>query len=65
MDTFSRALLAAAKILGDGVLPKAVKDRYSSFDKGIGAKIESGKTDLEELEVRERGVEQMAWNSTS
>ena len=56
MDTFSRALLAAAKILGDGVLPKAVKDRYSSFDKGIGAKIESGKTDLEELEVRERGV---------
>lgn len=56
MDTFARALLAAAKILGDGVLPQAVKDRYSSFDEGIGAKIESGKTDLEELEVREKGA---------
>lgn len=52
MDTFARALLAAAKLLGEGVIPKAVKKRYSTFDEGIGAKIESGETDFEELEVR-------------
>lgn len=27
------------------------QDRYSSFDKGIGAKVEKGTTSLEELEV--------------
>lgn len=51
MDTFSRALLAAAKIISEGVLPKAVKNRYSSFDSGIGAKVEKGETSFEELEV--------------
>lgn len=52
MDTFARALLAAAKILSEGVLPGAVKNRYSSFDSGIGAKVEKGQTNFEELEVR-------------
>jgi xylose isomerase len=56
MDTFARALLAAAKILSDGVIPGAVKERYSSFDQGIGAKIESGNTNFEELEVSVLGV---------
>ena len=51
MDTFARALLAAANILGDGVLPEAVRKRYGSFDTGIGAKIERGETNFEELEV--------------
>ncbi len=51
MDTFSRALLAAAEILRSGVLPEAVKNRYGSFDSGIGAKIEKGEATFEELEV--------------
>lgn len=51
MDVFARALLAAASILREGVLPEAVRKRYSSFDQGIGAKIESGETNFEELEV--------------
>ena len=53
MDTFARALLAAANILNDDVLPGAVRERYSSFDGGIGAKIEKGETNFEELEVSE------------
>ena len=52
MDTFARALLAAAQILSDDVLPGAVRNRYSSFDTGIGAKVEKGETNFEELEVR-------------
>ena len=51
MDTFARGLLCASKLLDDGVLPALVKERYSSFDSGIGAKIEKGKTNFEELEV--------------
>ena len=33
-----------------GVLDKMVEERYSSYTKGIGAKIEAGTTDFEELE---------------
>lgn len=40
MDTFARGLKAAAKIKTDGTLDKWVAARYSSFDSGIGAKIE-------------------------
>lgn len=53
MDTFARGLLAADKLLDDGVLPELVKERYSSYDSGIGAKIENGTTNFEELEVLE------------
>lgn len=52
MDTFARALLAAAEILKEGVLPGAVAKRYSSYDSGIGKKIDQGETSFEELEVR-------------
>lgn len=58
MDTFARALLAAAKVFSDDILPAAVRNRYSSFDSGIGAKVEKGETNFEELEVR--GV-RLAW----
>jgi xylose isomerase len=50
MDTFARGLKNAVKILDDGLLPGAVKERYSGFDKGIGKKIEDGDATLEELE---------------
>ena len=51
MDTFARGLRCASELLDDGILPALVKERYSSFDKGIGAKIEKGTTNFEELEV--------------
>ena len=77
----ARGLRCAAKLLGEGIIPRAVKvppltlpipphcsvsvfhlacslsplppsqERYSSYDTGIGAKIESGETNFEELEV--------------
>jgi len=50
MDTFARGLKCAAKILEGQVMSKHIEERYASFKSGIGAKIESGNTTLEELE---------------
>ncbi len=50
MDTFARGLRIAAAIRRDGRLAEFVKNRYSSWDSGMGKKIESGKTDFAELE---------------
>ncbi len=50
MDAFARGLKIAHAILEDGRLEDFKKTRYSSFDSGIGAQIESGKTSMEELE---------------
>jgi xylose isomerase len=50
MDSFARGLKVAAKLRQDGVLKDFVSNRYSSYDDGIGARIESGSTDLKELE---------------
>lgn len=49
MDAFARGLKIAAQIRAEGILDKFVKDRYSSWDSGIGADIESGKMDFESL----------------
>lgn len=49
MDAFARGLLAAAKIRKDGRIDEFVKQRYASWDSGIGKKIETGKTTLDEL----------------
>ena len=51
MDTFARGLLIAQKIIDDKVLSNFVKERYSSYDSGMGAKIMSGKVGLEEIEA--------------
>ncbi len=50
MDAFARGLKIAAAIRADGTLDKLVKDRYASFDSGIGAEIESGKANFKTLE---------------
>ncbi len=50
MDAFARGLKIAHAIIEDGRLDDFKKERYSSFDSGIGAKIESGKASLEDLE---------------
>jgi xylose isomerase len=51
MDAFARGLKIAAAIRKDGRLAAFVKQRYGSWDRGIGAKIESGKVGFEELEA--------------
>jgi xylose isomerase len=51
MDAFARGLKIAAAIRKDGRLAEFVKERYGSWNTGIGAKIESGKMNLTELEA--------------
>ena len=51
MDAFARGLKIAAAIRKDGRLADFVKQRYASWDSGIGAKIETGKATLKELEA--------------
>jgi len=51
MDAFARGLKIASAIRKDGRLADFVKNRYASWDSGIGAKIESGKVTLGELEA--------------
>jgi xylose isomerase len=51
MDAFARGLKIATAIRQDGRLADFVKQRYSSWDSGIGAKIESGKASFETLEA--------------
>jgi len=51
MDAFARGLKIAAAIRKDGRLAKFVSKRYSSWDKGIGAEIEKGKTNFRQLET--------------
>jgi xylose isomerase len=50
MDAFAHGLKIAAKIRADGVLRDFVKNRYASWDAGIGTQIESGKVGFAELE---------------
>jgi len=50
MDAFARGLKIAAAIRQDGRLSDFVKNRYRSWDSGIGAKIEAGKVGFKELE---------------
>lgn len=49
MDAFAKGLKIAAAIRAEGELAKIVKDRYASWDSGIGAEIESGKANFKTL----------------
>lgn len=49
MDTFALGLLKAAALIEDGRIDAFVKERYSSYETGIGAKIRAGETSLAEL----------------
>ena len=51
MDAFARGLKIAAAIRKDGRLGDFVKQRYASWDGGLGARIESGKASLREIEA--------------
>ncbi|QGJ71983.1 Xylose isomerase [Planctomycetales bacterium 10988] len=50
MDAFARGLKIAAKIQEEGELDSIIKDRYSSWDTGVGQEIEAGKHNLKSLE---------------
>ncbi len=49
MDTFALGLIKAARIIEDGRIESFIKERYSSFETGIGKRIRQGKTTLQEL----------------
>ena len=51
MDTFARGLKIAAAIRKDGRLAEFVKQRYSSWDTAVGARIEKGQTTFKDLEA--------------
>jgi xylose isomerase len=50
MDTFAKGLKLAAAIRADGELAGMLRERYSSWDTGIGAEIEAGRHDFASLE---------------
>ena len=51
MDAFARGLKIAAAIRADGRLEEVVKNRYASWNEGIGQKIENGTANFESLEA--------------
>jgi xylose isomerase len=50
MDAFARGLKIAAAMRADGRIETMVRDRYASWDSGLGAEIEAGKHSLASLE---------------
>jgi xylose isomerase len=64
MDAFARGLKIAAAIRADGVLTDFVKQRYSSFENGVGRKIENGTTNFSELEAYIHDKGEAAANSS-
>jgi xylose isomerase len=51
MDAFALGLRAADKIIRDGRLDAFVRDRYASYESGIGKKIVDGSATMAELEA--------------
>jgi len=51
MDAFARGLKIAVAIQKDGRLAEFMRQRYASWDSGIGARIESRKASFKELEA--------------
>jgi len=51
MDCFAKGLKIAAAIRAEGELAGMVRDRYGSWDSGLGAEIEAGKHDFQSLEA--------------
>lgn len=49
MDTFAKGLIIADQIITDGEFDQLMKERYASYESGIGEKIVSGEVGFEEL----------------
>ena len=58
MDAMARALENAAAILEESELPKMKKERYASFDNGMGKDFENGKLSLEQVYEYGKKVEE-------
>jgi len=58
MDAMARALLNAAAILEESELPAMKKERYASFDAGLGKDFEEGKLTLEQVYEYGKQVEE-------
>ncbi|MBK1855897.1 xylose isomerase [Verrucomicrobiaceae bacterium 5K15] len=57
MDVFARGLKIAHKIIEDGRMDAFITERYSSYDSGIGAEIESGSTSLDSLDAHAQSID--------
>jgi xylose isomerase len=62
MDAFARGLKAAAAIRKEGKFTSFIKERYSSWDSGIGKKIEKGSAGFDDLEKYILGKSEIAPN---
>lgn len=51
MDAYAKGLKIAAAMRADNALENYISDRYSSWDSGIGAKIEAGEVNFADLEA--------------
>lgn len=58
MDAMARALENAAAILEQSELPAMLKERYASFDNGLGKDFEEGKLTLEQIYEYGKKVEE-------
>lgn len=58
MDAMARALENAAAILEESELPKMKKERYASFDNGLGKDFEAGKLSFEQVYEYGKKVEE-------
>lgn len=56
MDAMAKALLSAADLLENSPIPAMVKDRYASFDTGLGKKFEEGQMSFEEVYAHGKAV---------
>jgi xylose isomerase len=50
MDAFARGLAIAIAMREDGKLEELLRERYASWDSGLGAEIEAGKHNFASLE---------------
>ena len=58
MDACARALLNAIDIMENSPIPQMLKERYASFDSGIGKDFEDGKLTLEQVYEYGKKVEE-------
>ncbi|MCR5715809.1 MAG: xylose isomerase [Lachnospiraceae bacterium] len=52
MDSFALGLIKAAALIEDGRIDNFIKDRYASYNDGVGKQIREGKTSLQALADR-------------
>ncbi len=56
MDTYARGLIIADKLITDGVFDNFTKERYASYEAGIGKQIINKEVGFEELEIYALGL---------